>query len=393
MSQTLETVADCEDFVAGCLFMGTGGGGDPQEGTQVLTAALNDGLDLGWHDADAIEDGTLTAMVYGIGSIAPPSAEKANLVRRMHLRTTDEPQDELFCRAIEALSAHLGQQIGCIVAAELGASNTPLPIVAAARLDIPIVDGDYSGRAVPEEMQSTPYAYGVSSDPLAAIDRWGNRIIVAQAANPYMLERLARHIAIACIDGAAIASTPLPASEMKRIVVPNTLSQCLSVGRACRRAIESGDDPVAAALAITGGWRLFEGVVVAKEWRDSDGFMIGTLEVEGTAESTGHRMRAWFKNEIHVTWLDDHPWVCSPDLVTLVDPASGRGFTNTDVADGDQVVAVGMRGLEVLRRPAALLNGSGPAYFGFGVSYVPIEQLLVGVPTIGGAGDERDRSF
>ena len=104
--------------------------------------------------------------------------------------------------------------------------------------------------------------------------------------------------------------------------------------------------------------------------------MIGSLEIEGTDTSGGHRMRAWFKNEIHVTWIDDRPWVCSPDLVTLVDPGTGRGFTNTEIDVGDRVVAVGMPGLEIFRRPDLLLKGSGPAYFGFDVPYFPIEQLL-----------------
>ena len=191
-----------------------------------------------------------------------------------------------------------------------------------------------------------------------------------------MLERVARHLAVAGIDGAAIASTALRARDMKRILVPGTLSKCLEVGGACRHAVECGQDPVEAALEVVGGWRLLGGVVVAKGWVDSGGFMIGTLEIEGTDASGGRRMRAWFKNEIHVTWIDDRPWVCGPDLVTLVDPSTGRGFANTAIEVGDQVVAVGIPGLEVFRRPDMLLNGPGPAYFGFDVPYVPIEQLL-----------------
>ncbi len=376
MAHTLESIADCEDFIVGCLFMGTGGGGDPADGIRVLTAALDDGLSLGWFEADHIDDDVLTAMVYEIGSIAPRSDAHADLLRKMHLDADGDPGENTLCLAVRELSEHLGQEIGCIIAAEIGASNSPGPVVAAARLGIPIVDGDYSGRAVPEEMQSTPFAHGISSDPFAAVDRWGNTVIVARTVNAYMLERIARHIAIASFDGAAIASTPLIARDMKKVVVPGTLSLCLMIGRACRRAIEAGDDPVEATLEVVDGWRLFDGVVVNKDWKDSGGFMIGTLEIEGTGTWEGHSLRTWFKNETHVTWLDDQPWVCSPDLVTLVDPGTGHGFTNADVAVGHEVTAVGMRGLDVMREPAALLNGSGPAYFGFDVPYVPIEQQV-----------------
>ena len=372
----LASLQDCEDFISGCLFMGTGGGGDPEEGMQVLADALNEGLVLGWHEAESVADEALTSMVYRMGSIAPRSESEPEVIAQLHLDASVEQSEDTICSAVRHLSEYLGESVGCLVSAELGASNSPGPVVAAARLGIPIIDGDYSGRAVPEEMQSTPFAHGISSDPFASVDRWGNVAIVAKTANPHMLERIARHLAIAGIDGTAIASTPVRAKEMKRILVPGTLTQCLRIGKECRKATEAGRDPVEAALAVAGGWRFFDGVVAEKDWIDSGGFMIGTLEIEGTGLSEGRSLRAWFKNEIHVTWLDNSPWVCSPDLVTLVDPATGRGFTNTEIAVGDRIAAVGMPGLEIFRRPAALRNGSGPAYFGFDVPYVPIEELL-----------------
>lgn len=380
---SLESVTDCEDFIVGCLFMGTGGGGESDEGFETLTAALNDGLTLGWHEADRIDDEVLTAMVYGIGSIAPPTGARADALREMRLDAADVAAGDAICGAVRELSAYLGRQIGCLVAAEIGASNAPGPLVAAARLGIPIVDGDYSGRAVPEEMQSTPFAHGISSDPFAAVDAWGDTVIVSKTANPYMLERIARHFAIATFDSAAIASTALSGQEMKRVLVPGTLTLCLKIGRACRAAAEIGRDPVAAALEVVDGWRLFDGVVVNKDWEDSGGFMIGTLEIQGQSTWKDHSLRTWFKNETHVTWLDNRPWVCSPDLVTLVDPGSSRGFTNADIGVGDAVTVVGMAGLDVFRQPDVLRNGTGPAYFGFDVPYVPIEKLMKNVPRQG----------
>lgn len=386
MMRSLESMTDCEDFIVGCLFMGTGGGGGPVEGLEALTAALDDGLTLRWEHTDRIADDVLTAMVYGIGSIAPRTGEHAELMRGVRLGEGDAVGDDTICRAAQELSDHLGQQIGCLVAAEIGAANTPGPIVAAARMGIPIVDGDYSGRAIPEEMQSTPFAHGISSDPLAAVDRWGNTIIVKKTANSYMLERIARHLAIASFDDMSIASTPLIGSAMKRILVPGTLSRCLEIGRACRLATEAGHDPVTAALEAVGGWRLFDGVVKSKQWEDSGGFLIGSLEIRGTGKWDGRVLRTWFKNETHVTWLDGDPWVCSPDLVTLVDPRSGHGYTNTDIGEGDEVAAVGMAGLDLLRQPHVLRTGTGPAYYGFEVPYVPIEQLIGDTPRLGRLG-------
>ncbi len=38
----------------------------------------------------------------------------------------------------------------------------PCPVVTAARLGISLIDGDYSGRAVPQEMQTTYFLKGLS---------------------------------------------------------------------------------------------------------------------------------------------------------------------------------------------------------------------------------------
>jgi hypothetical protein len=84
----------------------------------------------------------------------------------------------------------------------------------------------------------------------------------------------------------------------------------------------------------------------------------------------------WFKNENHVTWLNGKPWVCSPDIVTLAYRASGEGTSNTLLQEGDDVVAVGMKGLEGFRTEFGLNQASGPRYFGFDIDYVPIEEWM-----------------
>ncbi len=368
----METAQDCSDFLMGCLLMGTGGGGSFEEGEAALLRALADGLDLGWVDADDIDDGTLTATVYGNGSIAPDDGTLDELLRSLHLGQPGS-EDDAMLRAVMELGSYLGSEIGCLVPVELGAGNTPPPIVAAARLGISVVDGDYAGRACPEEMQSTPFLAGKTSHPSVSVDPWGNVAILAETVNPYMFERIGKMLAVAAILNPAVAATPLTGAEMKPIVVPGTLTRCLEIGRAIRRAREIGEDPVDAALDVAGGWRLFAGRVVRKDWEDRDGYMFGTLAIES---SDGHELKVWFKNENHVTWLDGEPWVCSPDLVTLAAPDTGKAFTSTEVVEGDEVVVVGMPGLDVCRNPEFLDVATGPRYYGYDIDYRPIETLI-----------------
>lgn len=370
----LETLQDCEDFIHGCLFMGTGGGGSKKWGMSMFKDALAAGLPLEWVDMADIPDDVWTVTPYGMGSIAPVSEETRAEIEQVGL--VDKFGDYSMEGAVKELGSYLGKPIGCLVAAELGAGNTPAPLVTGARLGIPVVDGDYAGRAIPDEMQGTPFLYGKHSWPFASVDRWGNIAIIKYTVNPHMLERIGKMLAVAAYGSTTMAATPLSAREMKEILVPGTLTQSLAIGRALREACEKGEDPSDAALAVTNGWRLFEGVISAKEWEDRDGYMFGTTHIRGTGAYAGQTLDVWFKNENHVSWLNGQPWVCSPDILSLVYKDSGIGTTNTLIKEGDEVVAVGMKGLEGFRTEFGLNEASGPRYFGFDIDYVPIEELM-----------------
>jgi len=373
-SVQLQTWQDCEDFIRGCVFMGTGGGGDPEWGERMLRPALDEGLTLEWVEADDIPDDVWTVTPYGMGSIAPLTQETLDKIEELGLE--DKLGDASMEAAIRELGDYLGQPIGCLVCAELGGGNSAAALVTGARMGIPVVDGDYAGRAIPDEVQGTPFIYGKHSWPVANVDRWGNVAIIKYTVNSYMTERLGKMLAVAAFGITTQAGTPLPAAEMKEVLVHGTLTKCLALGRAIREAREKGDNPIDAAVAVTGGWRLFEGVVSGKEWEDRDGYMFGTTHIKGSGEYQGQTLDVWFKNENHVSWLNRKPWVCSPDLVTLARRESGEGITNTQIKQGDEVVAVGVKGLEVFRTEYGLNQAAGPRYFGFDIDYLPIEELM-----------------
>jgi DUF917 family protein len=125
-----------------------------------------------------------------------------------------------------------------------------------------------------------------------------------------------------------------------------------ALGRAIREARESGRDPVEAACAAIGGTLLFRGTVSGRDWANT-GYMEGTHELEGTGDSGGHRLKVWFRNENHVTWLDGDPWVASPDLIEFCDPTTGEPLVNTYLELGQEIAVVGGGGAtSSTRRPA-----------------------------------------
>lgn len=372
-SGKITNLEEAEDLILGCLFLGTGGGGSAERGLASVEEALQEGLTLSWVDANEIPDDVLTVTVYGMGSVAPVSPETLAEIERVGLKKPAGVHS--MAQAVVELGAYLEKPIGCLVPAEPGAANLPEPLVTGARLGIPVVDGDYAGRCIPDEMQSTPYLYGKHSWPFSSVDRWGNITICKYTQNPHMLERIGKMLAVAAYGGTSMAATPLPGKEMKDILIRDTVTKSLQIGRAIRAARERGEDAVNAALRVSGGWRVFEGVVKAKEWEDRGGYMFGTTTIEGSGIYAGNTLKVWFKNENHVSWLNGKPWICSPDLLTLAYP-DGRGTSNTTLKEGEFVVAVGIKGLEAFRSEFGLNQASGPRYFGFDIDYVPVEEVV-----------------
>jgi DUF917 family protein len=157
--------------------------------------------------------------------------------------------------------------------------------------------------------------------------------------------------------------------------VPGPLTKALQVGRAIREARDDGRDPLAAAAVAAGGWVIFTGAVTERPWESRDGYMIGQTVIEGRGGDGGRRLRIWYKNENHVAWLDDRPYVTSPDLIMVADAASGEPYTNTDLAVGTEVGVLAAPAPAVFRTPQGLA-ALGPEHFGFPGAYVPVEARL-----------------
>jgi len=371
----LKTRQDCEDFVQGCTIMGIGGGGRPDVGLKVLLEALEEGLTLEWIDVDEIADDAWTASVYGMGSTAPISEETKAEIEHLGLKPVLAGKEMEV--ALKELAEYAGVTLGAMVPVELGGSNTPAPLVAAARMGLPVVDADFAGRAVPEEMQGTPFVFEKNSYPLASVDQWGNICILKEAQSPHTLERVGKMLSVAAYGHCYLASTLLDGKETKEIVIRDTLTYSLDLGRAVREARDKGDDPVQAIIDFTNGWLLFTGEVERKDWEDKGGYMIGTVYMNGTGDWDGRKFRYWFKNENHVGWLDDEPIISSPDMPIVVDIETGEPKINTFIDSGERVAVVGAKGPEVFRSERGLA-GAGPRYYGFDIDYVPIEERMAG---------------
>lgn len=375
-TRILRTRQECEDFVRGLTFLGTGGGGSPQRGLDRLLAELESGHEIKWLDAADLPDETWTATVAGLGGRPPKEGPSVKELARIGL-VQPRPENPLVV-AVQELAAYAGVELGAIVPGEIGAGNVPAPLTVARQLGVPAIDGDYAGgRAIPELGQTIPEVYGKSLFPIAMVDRWGSICIIKEAVSSAMADRIGRMLATAAFGGVAFAAYLLPVREAREVMIPGTLTQAYQVGRVLREAVEKGLNPAEEAARFISGWVLFRGEVTETEWEDKEAYMFGygTHHLRGLGEDAGHTLRIWYKNEFHITWHDDQPFVTSPDSIAVVDWETGEPYTNSRMAKGQKVGVIGRKGAEAHRTERGV-DVLGPRHFGFDIEYVPIEERV-----------------
>jgi DUF917 family protein len=368
---TLKTITEVEDFVRGLGILATGGGGEPSKGLALLEASLKEGREFNWIDADEIPDEEWTVSCWGMGSIAPQDSSHATLREKLGLPA--EKQRTNLDRAVRELEAYTGVKVRAMVPSELGGENTPGPMVAAQQLGIPVVDGDYTGRAAPEVVHATTLLCGLPLLPLSCVDGWGNTCILKEAVSPEMTERIGKYISMASVSPVYMAGILVKGKDLKRSLVRGTLTWAYRVGKAVREARQAGRDPVQEAVSAGGGFRLFEGRVTRKDWSDRDGYLFGDITIQGDGAYAGQEARIWMKNENHILWINSEPCVTTPDLICIIDAQSSEPYTNTRLPEGARVAVIGFPGAKAWRTPEGL-RWIGPSYFGFDIPYVPVEE-------------------
>lgn len=368
----LSTVQDLEDLVRGFMIYATGGGGSPEKGLKFLKETLEETGYIDIIDPEDLSDNAIVCTCFYMGSVAPRTQEVIEKLKERGL--AEKKYDRVLPEAVLALERLLGKKVEAIVPVEIGGLNTAAPIDTAARTGKYIINGDYAGRAVPELPQITPSIYEKTPYPMSSVDEYGNTVFIEKTVNTVCAEYLGKQISTLALGLVGQTSYTMTAKEMKEIIIPGTLTKCLEVGRAIREAKENGEDPVKVAVEKTNGWLLFKGEVLKKEWKDEAGYLWGTTYIKGLEEFEGQNMKIWFKNENHITWLNDEVYVTSPDIISVLYSNTGEGTTNTDLKKGDLVSVIGIAH-EKYRNDKAL-RVLEPKWFGFDYDYRPIESVV-----------------
>ena len=373
-TKKLTNIQEATDFVRGCTFYATGGGGLPENGIESLMSEINEKGFVQITDISEIPDDAVAVCPFLMGSIAPH--DEATLKEMAGFGFIDGVNKEKarLAKAIQELEAYTGVKTTVVVPIELAGANTSGPISAGSSLGMMAVDGDYCGRAIPEILQITPYLYDRKWLPVASVDEWDNVCIIKKATNLRVVERIGKLISAGAYGLAGQAGFIMSGKELKETVIAGTLSKSYELGKFIREAQEAHLDHIPQKIAEkVGGWVLAEGKRTDFEDEDRIGYYWGTTTIQSDA---GDEYKIWFKNENHVCWKNGEPFVSSPDLICVVDRHTGEPIPNPKMRQAQEVAIIVLPCDERLRQDK-IKKVLDPQYCGFeDISYVPVEERM-----------------
>lgn len=356
---------DLSDILYGCAILGTGGGGELDEGFYYIEQALEAGKEFVLVDVDEVPAGKMVCTPYMLGALSLTPLEQEEQYQRL-------PQSGVppIMTAYKRLMEYTGDSFYGTICCELGGSNTAISFYVAAMADGFIIDADPAGRAVPEITHSTYYFNGLPAAPVVTANEFGECFVIENVVDDERAESVVRALSMVSRNDIAAIDHAMPIEQVRDAVIQGSISKALAIGQAYREAKESGQD-VALAVAQHGeGHVAFRGEVQAFEFTTKDGFTVGQVTIEGTGRHDGSLYQLEVKNENLVARLNGKVDVTIPDLICCIDTEKSEPVTNPNYQVGMPVAIV------ILPAPKEFtsekgLKAFGPAYVGLEQPYKP----------------------
>ena len=356
-------IHEIEDIALGAALLGAGGGGDPYVGKLVAIGAVKECGPVTLLDPSEVPD---DALVVPIAMMGAPTVLGEKAIGGDEYKTL-----------YDTVSTFYGKPIYAFMPIEAGGVNSMLPIAAAARLGLPLVDCDGMGRAFPELQMVTFTIGGGNATPMALVDEKGNSCIFRTVTNKWT-EELARSVTMACGGSVSVSLYAMEGKFMKEYGVHGIVSRSERLGSAIRKVKEVTDTtPEEAFLSITEGFRLFKGKIadVLREVRG--GFNFGKVVLDGIGDYKGQQAFVEFQNENLTANVNGELLATTPDLICLVDTETFTPVPTDALKYGKRVMVIGLKCFPLWRTEEGL-NLVGPRYFGVDTDYIPLEERCKG---------------
>ncbi|KFF49606.1 hypothetical protein GY26_07310 [Gammaproteobacteria bacterium MFB021] len=364
---------DFRHIVTGAALMASGGGGSYHDAKRVLEQLRKSG----WcgrvevKDYDGATDACVLAMM---GS--PDAAEDLSLVAIQRAMNN----------TVDAFRTLCGTAPTCVIPVGIGPINSLVPLIAALG-DNPVqwvVNGDGSGRAVPELPQALySEAAGLTASPCILADNAQDaataRSVRLQATTAADVESLAGSVVATFGSYAGIMLWPSTSANdfaLANHYLPGTLEQVRALGA----YMEDADGPHTTAeivaklealtgrdatCAITNGY-----ITEVTQSTNGASLDVGTIRLDDTPDprdsSATHYLYNMNENLILYAAQDGAPVIVAPDSICYYSEHTGRGFSNafadlapyhdrqTGKSTGVPVSIIGIRAAKAFREAAGV---------------------------------------
>jgi DUF917 family protein len=364
---------DVDALITGLAILGTGGGGDPVRGKQVLEEEFAAGRKLLVADIEDVPDDAFVCSGGIMGSVK--ALEKVYAEGDTGLLEEGVVLETAF-REMENI---MGKKLDFVIPFEAGGINTPIIMSLAARLGIPVINGDALGRSAPETQMTSFIGHGVSLYPMPLVDGYGNTVVVKKAVTSTYADEMGRVVVTRGGGFGGNSHYPMTGKQLKESCVPRCITKSIEIGKAIAAARQEGKDPVKAFMDTAGGFELFKGIVREVKGEDKGGFYLNRISVEGGGQYKGSVADIVVKNEYMAVWKDGKIKAVFPDLVCILYSDSGEGVMSIDMKPGLEITMVGVKCHQRLRETMETAVGKealgGNRYGCPDLEYLPIESL------------------
>ena len=323
----LLTRVEIERILLGSSWFGTGGGLTLAE-QRAQAARLTGPVHL-VTPAD-LNPGALVCCAYGVG---PAGGGTAGII-------------EAFQRAMEILRGVTGgAPIAALFPAEANIAGAVFEL--AGELNLPVLDGDTTGgRAVPEIRIDNFVLHGRTVTPLVAVSSRGEEIVIVEPKAAADLEAIVRPLATNAVVG--VLDHPITAEVAAETLTLGTLSRAERVGRVIEE-LQRGAASLSEVLAAAAAWPVCSGTLTRVELGRREGFLAGVVELTSSVHG---RVEITVKNEYLTCRGEGIPTLTAPDLIILIDPATGLGRHSASLHPGEPVAVAGIAATPLWATPA-----------------------------------------
>lgn len=352
---------DVDYICCGAGILGTGGGGSPYLGNLLLKKALRSGKQI---RIISFEDLKAEDLVSWVAFYGAPLVQIEKL-----------PGETSAIYSLESMREYIkqkNQEISVLMSVEIGGLNSIIPLLLGGLMDIPVLDGDFMGRAFPELQMCTPFFYGAKEPyPLALSDDCHNSMILTHVKekSPKRAENILRHLIMKLGCFTSLASDVFTKQELQKILIENSLTKAWELGKAVFEARNRKENFVTKLVSKKLGEKIFEGKIIDVTRNIDKGYTRGVAKISGINEFSKRELVLDFQNEnLIAREIDTQNNMIEkakvPNLISVLDSENYEAIMTEEYKYGLRVICIAMECHPLLRNPEAL-KFCGPQAFGY----------------------------